>query len=444
MNPGDTFSGTAARRDRDGRGVVVRDGRAVHVADLLPGESGRITIEHVSPNRPDAWARLDERDGDPVPERVLPACAAFGRCGGCVWQHLAYPAQLDEKRRIVAEALGDRAEVLEVVPSPRESGYRNYGKYVVGTGAGGRLVLGAYAPRSHRVVSTLACRTVEPVIDEVATAAASLLADAPLTVYDEGTRTGELRYVLIRSSHDGRALVGLVTTSRASRRALERVARALRRAVPAVAGVVWVVNDATSGALVGPEHERLAGRDTLTDRLGPLQLEVGIGAFFQINRGQAERMYAAVADLAEGARAVDVYCGVGGIALTMASRGAHVIGIERHSGSIEAARAAATRNGLTDRAAFRVGTADTLADVARDAGAVVVNPPRKGLDAATRAALVRVRPRQILYVSCNPTSLARDLDDLTAAGYRVERTQPFDLMPGNSQIETVVSLRNLE
>jgi len=431
MRKDDKVELTVDRLDADGRGVGDCGHVRVHVADLLPGERGRAVVEHMSPHRPQAWGRLDERLGEPAPERVAPACAAFGHCGGCAWQHLAYPAQLLEKRRIVRDALGDRS-VDDVVPSASETRYRNLGKYVIGRG-----VLGSYAPRSHRLVSTLGCAVVEPVIDQVAGALASRIDDSGLEVYDETARTGHLRYALIRS--DGhRVLVGIVTTLAAPTEAVANLAEALCAAAPEVSGVVQVINDATTGALLGPKQRTLVGRPTIREAIGDLEVEVGIGAFFQINRIQAARMYAAVADWTgarAGTRAVDVYCGVGGIALTLAARGADVVGIERNADSVATARAAAERNGLTAR--FEVASAEQIAHVVDATDLIVVNPPRKGLDDQTRAALLALAPAQLAYVSCNPVTLARDLDRLSAAGYRVVRITPFDLMPSTAQVETV-------
>jgi 23S rRNA (uracil1939-C5)-methyltransferase len=195
---------TATGLDEAGWGVGTSAGKLVHVADLLPGESAEVAIDHASPHRPEAWARIVRRLGPLSADRAEPACPAFGRCGGCVWQHLDYPAQLVAKRERLLAALADvpglRAGTVTVAlvrPSPFELGYRNKGKYVAGK-ASGHLVLGAFAPRSHHVIDTLGCRVVTPVIDEVATWVRGAAETAELEPYDEGTRAGELRYVVVR------------------------------------------------------------------------------------------------------------------------------------------------------------------------------------------------------------------------------------------------------
>src|SRR6185436_7762697 len=199
----------------------------IHVADLLPGERAEVAIDHASPHRPAAWGHVVRRLGPASPDRVPPACPAFGRCGGCVWQHLAYPAQLAAKHARVAAALADlpaAPAIAPVVPSPAILGYRNKGKYVAGR-AGEQLVLGAYAPRSHRVIDTLGCRVVAPIIDEIATWLRGAAEAAALVAYDEARREGELRYAIVRES-EGDALVALVVAPRTPRRKLEQVATA--------------------------------------------------------------------------------------------------------------------------------------------------------------------------------------------------------------------------
>jgi 23S rRNA (uracil-5-)-methyltransferase RumA len=423
--------------DDDGRGVGTAAGRAVHVAGALPGETVRARVEHESPHAPRAWAELVARVGAPAEERVPVACPAFGACGGCTLQHLAYPAQLTFKRRLVERALG--RPVADVIASPRELHYRNKAKYVVAPG----LRLGSYAPGSHRVVDMAGCQVPEEPIDEVARAALRLLDGVP--AYDERARTGELRYLVVRASGDGELLVVVVAASTRARPAIARAARALRAAKPAVAGVVLNVNATTGGAIFGAEDHVLDGAGTLADRVGDVRLELSARAFFQINRAQAARLYAHVA---RGAgprlRAVDLYSGVGGIALTLARRGAAVVGVETAAAAIADARRSAAANALA--VDFLVADAGPgLPEAARRLGGVdlvVVNPPRKGLAPAARAAILAARAPRVIYVSCGPKSLAGDLAALSG-GYRVVEVQPFDLMPGTPQVETVVALERV-
>lgn len=447
---------TAIGLDEAGHGIGPSEGKHIHVADLLPGESAEVAIDHASPHRPEAWARIVRRLGPPSPDRTEPACPAFGRCGGCVWQHLAYPAQLAAKRERVVAALADvpavragAVEVAAVRPSPAQLGYRNKGKYVVGR-AGDHVVLGAYAPRSHQVIDTLGCQVVAPIIDEVATWVRGAAERAQLVPYDEATRAGELRYVVVREAR-GDVIVALIVTPQAPRSKLERVATALAKH-PAVRGLVTITNDRRDGAIVpsGASAQVLFGHGYLVEQLAGLDLAVGAGEFVQVNRAQAHAMYARATELASdargelrGVRAVDLYAGLGGFGLHLARAGAEVVAIEIDREAIAHLRRAAERAGLPLTAiAADAGhlTAEIHAQLGRP-DVVVVNPPRKGLGPGTRQLLAELGAPTVIYVSCGPDSLGRDLVALAEHGWAPDVIEPFDLMPGTGQIETLVRLR---
>jgi 23S rRNA (uracil1939-C5)-methyltransferase len=278
-----------------------------------------------------------------------------------------------------------------------------------------------------------------PEIDRVASAARAALARADLSVHDERRRTGHLRYLVARASRAGQVLVGLVTTSSAPRPALARAA-ALLMEEPGVVGVVWVPNDASSGAILAPGAQLLAGAASLVESIAG----VTIDTFLQIHLDQAEALYARLADRAGGSStAIDLYCGAGAIAFTLAARGASALGLERNPAAVKAAERAAERAGLAGRARFRAAPAAELPRLLADAPVdlVVVNPPRQGLDPTVRSALAARPPPCLAYVSCGPESLARDLAELAAGGLRIETVEPFDLMPGTGHVETLVIAR---
>ena len=435
--------------DDDGAGVTSPDDRPrVHVAGALPGERVAASIVHVSQHAPEAWATLDAVE-TPSPDRRAPACAAFGRCGGCVLQHYAYDAQLTWKQARVARALaGLDVTVAPCVASPRPLGYRNRSKLVAAR-AGGKLVLGAYAPRSHDVVDTTGCRIAEPPLDDTAAALAALLDGAGVVAYDERTRTGQLRHVVLRVAHDGCVLATWVTARPLDDGAA--LARAFRAARPDIIGVVEHVNRSAGNAIFdggGDADTVLDGAASIDDQLAidgrPLWLRLSAGAFFQANRDVAALAYAAIARtlaVRSGERVVDAYCGAGGIALALAGDAGEVIGIEAHAGAVADATASAALNGVTN-ARFVTG------DVARALGAlaisradvVVVNPPRKGCDAAVLSDVVRLVPRAIAYLSCDPDTLARDLAVLAGHGYHARTVTPFDMLPHTPHVEALAVL----
>jgi 23S rRNA (uracil1939-C5)-methyltransferase len=444
---------TATELDEAGCGVGAADGRTVHVANLLPGERAEVAIDHTSPHRPEAWGRIVRRIGGPSTDRVPPACPAHGQCGGCVWQHLAYPAQLANKRARVAAALADvpavrsgEVTIADVRPSPALLGYRNKGKYVAGIVAR-QLVLGAYAPRSHTVIDTLGCKVVAPIIDEVASWVRGAAETAQLGVYNEATKRGELRYVVIREAN-GDVMVALVVAPGTPADKLERVASAMKNH-PAVRGLVAIVNDRKDGAIIpsGATPQVLYGHGHLVEDLGGVSIVVGAAEFLQVNRAQAAAMYARVAELAlDGrtqGRAVDLFAGLGGIGLHLARAGLDVVTVEIDRDAVAQLTQAAERASL--RLHALAGDAGDLPDDVREQiGTVdiaVVNPPRKGLSEGARGLLTELRAPTIVYVSCGPESLGRDLAALGQHGYVPDAIEPFDLMPGTAQVETIVRLR---
>ncbi len=442
---------TAAELDEAGFGVGLSEGQRVHVADLLPGEAAEVAIDHASPHKPEAWGRIVRRIGRASPNRVEPGCPGFGRCGGCVWQHLSYPAQLELKKARIEAAVGSR--VQDVRPSPALFGYRNKGKYVVGS-SNGHLVLGAYAPRSHHVIDTLGCRVVAPIIDEVATWVRGAAEGAGLVAYDEAKRVGELRYVVVRETA-GDVLVALIVAPGTSRAKLEHVANGMSKH-PAIRGLVSIVNDRRDGAIIpsGASAQVLLGHGYLIEELAGVKVAVGAGEFMQVNRVQAHAMYAAATALVldgrpditpplDGVRVVDLYAGLGGFGLHMARAGAEVVAVEIDREAIAALRRAAERASLR-LTPIAADAGELSAEVHAQLGkpdVVIVNPPRKGLGEGTRSLLVELAPPTIIYVSCGPQSLGRDLRILAGHGWTPDHVEPFDLMPGTPQVESLVRLR---
>ena len=443
----------ATTLDVDGRGVGLVEGIEVAALGLLPGERGRVTVEHKSPHAPKAWGRLARLEGPPSPDRVVPACPAFGRCGGCALQHLApAAAQAVKHARVVAALAGVPGAappgfvVAPIVASPTEIHYRNKHKLVVG-GAAGALILGAYAPASHDLLDTRGCRVPEEPLGKLADEVRTALDATGLPPWDERKERGALAHVVLRRTDAGKLLVVIVVRPRTSRAPLAVAAATLAKRRPALVGVVLHTSAARGGAIFDPAgtDDVLHGVATVEDRVGDVALALSARSFFQINRAQAGRLYARVATLAAGARgAVDLYGGVGGIALTLARAGIPVVGVETLADATADATRSAAAQALSAQARFVTADAAAgLADAAASLPAldvVVVNPPRKGLAPAVAAAVLAAAPRRLIYVSCGPESLARDLATLAQGGYDLAGVEPYDLLPGTPHVETLAWL----
>ncbi|HSY39236.1 MAG TPA: 23S rRNA (uracil(1939)-C(5))-methyltransferase RlmD [Polyangia bacterium] len=456
MRSGDHVALTCDDLDDDGAGVGESGGHRVHVAGALPGERVSGVVAHVSRQSSAAWARLETVDA-PSPARRPPACPAFGACGGCLLQHLAYDAQLEWKRTRVARALAEHPALAGVkvdacVASPRPLGYRNRSKLVVARREEGRpddgLVLGAFAPRSHDVIDLAGCRIAEPPLDETAAVLRSLLDGAGVRAYHERTLTGDLRHVVLRANHEGRVLaVWIVARPLPDGVALARRFRAAR---PEVIGVVEHENRSRGNAIFsdaeGDNERLLDGAGEIEDQIDvagrTVRLTLAPGAFFQANREVAALAYAAISQalaIQPTERVVDAYCGVGGIALTLAPAAAEVIGIESHAGAVAGATASAALNGIAN-ARFVAGDAAQVLSQIERADVLVLNPPRKGCAPELLAEVARLAPRAIAYLSCDPETLARDLALLATHGHRARAVTPFDMLPHTPHIEALAVL----
>ena len=426
--------------DDEGRGVGHDSDVRVHVAGALPGDRARVSLEHRSPHQPAAWARLVTLEAE-SPSRVTPVCPATGRCGGCLLGAFDYGAQLAWKERRLAGALDGLHTPAQLVPSQSASAYRNSARLVYGRPRRDAAVcLGGYAPRSHHLVDLAGCRVIEAPLEEVRGAVLGALRVRDVAPYDERTRQGLLAYVALRGNARGEVLVTLVGPELT---ALEPLAD-LAATHPAIAGVA--ANRRGSGnAIFGRRTVTLAGRGELADEVGGVRVILSPTAFFQVNRAVATRIYADLADalLRHAPRSVvDAYAGVGGIALTLAARGVtEVSGIEVNTDAVRDAGRAAEEARLSVRFVAADAALGLRAEAAtRAVDAVVVNPPRRGLDPAMRAAIGEIRPRLVAYVSCDPDTLARDLRELVAQGLTIESVRGYDMHPQTPHVEALAIL----
>lgn len=425
-----------------GEGVGRHRDFTLFVPGGLPGDRLRVQVTEVKATY--GRARLLAVLA-PAPGRVAPPCPVFGACGGCQLQHLDYAAQLAGKRQQVEDALVRIGKLIGVTVHPTLGmadpwHYRNKAQFPVGLD-GGRLVAGPYAPGTHRVVDVDACLIQHPVANQVLQAVKALAVRHSVPVYQETTRTGVLRHVLVRvSRHSGEAMAVLVTATRALPRAGALV-RELQAAVPALASVWQNVNPRPTNVVLGEENIHLAGRRTLEDTIGGLRFHLSPASFYQVNPQQTEVLYRqalAYAGLSGGETVIDAYCGVGTISLFLARQAARVYGVEVVPAAMADARVNAAANGIAN-AEFLLGEAEDVLPRLQRQGVrpdvIVFDPPRKGCGEAALAAAAAMAPARMVYVSCNPTTLARDLALLRERGYRTLEVQPVDMFPHTAHVE---------
>ncbi|MFQ5667026.1 MAG: 23S rRNA (uracil(1939)-C(5))-methyltransferase RlmD [Candidatus Binatia bacterium] len=387
----------------------------------------------------------------PAPSDSSLPCRHFPNCAGCALIGRPYGTQLAAKRRQVIEALGSfpalaRLDVPPVIGSPRAFGYRNQAKLVVRRTRRG-LLLGIYRPGSHQVVDIRQCPVHHPLVMQAIEAVARVVERYDIPTYDERSRAGILRYVIIRGSHWTKTVqVILVTRDRLLPHA-RNIVRSLLR-VRGVRSIVQNINPKPGNAIFGPAFVPLTHETALIERIGFVKLKTRAGAFLQANVAVARKLYAHAlqqAALDATGRAIDLYCGVGGLTFYLATTAKHVAGIEASAIAIADAKENIRLNGFHN-VRFYCGTvAAALPAIAQGLGrldVMTLNPPRKGVDTSARTAIVRAAPKRIVYISCDPGTLARDLDWFAAQGYRPAHLQPFDLLPQTEHVECVATLED--
>ena len=425
----------------EGLGVARIDGQAVFVHRALRGEDCDVLILKVLKNA--AFGKA-VRVYAPSPHRVEPDCPYYGRCGGCDFRHMDREEELAAKRQRVQDALrriGGSAVTVEGILSGEPLHYRNKSQYPVS--ADGQV--GVYKARSHQLVPVDTCLIQKPQADAAAAALRRYIAVYGVPCYDERTRRGLLRHLYVRTNAAGQSLLCVLVNGRKLPHEAELVTL-LREAVPSAIGVVLGVNTQPTGAILGGEYRTLWGADVLEDELCGLSFRLSVPSFYQVNHQMAEVLYAAAVDFAAltGTETVlDLYCGAGTITQVMARRAGRVIGAEIVPEAIVDAKENARRNGIHN-VEFLCGDA---ADAAEDFAArglrpdvICVDPPRKGLSPEVVAAAARMAPQRIVYVSCDPATLARDVKLFAQAGYEAVRAVAVDMFPGTANVETVVAL----
>lgn len=361
----------------------------------------------------------------------------------------AYGEQLRRKEAHVRDAFGRHAElhavaVEPIVGSPRAFGYRNQAK-LVARRTRRELLLGVYRPGTHHVVDISGCAVHHPIIAVVLRAVRGVIERLAIPTYDERGATGWLRYVVVRASLAQKTAQVIVVAPGRNPRHERELAQALRRA-RYVRSVVLNLNPTAGNVILGPRFIALTAETALIERVGPVRLKSHAGAFLQANIQAARRLYERVLAWAEPTAedtAVDLYAGVGVISFYLAARARRVYGIEESEIAVRDAKENIRLNGFHNVRFFAGRTADVLPGLARDIGAIdllSLNPPRKGADAATRDAILACAPRRIVYVSCDATTLARDLAWFAVHGYATARVQPFDLLPQTEHVECVALL----
>ena len=439
------------RLSNDGSGVAhSSEGEAVFVPGTAPGDEAQVRI--VKDCGRYAFGILD-RLLTPSPDRIPVDCAVAGPCGGCSLRHLDYAAELRAKQESVADAFrrigGLDVPVLDALPSPEVDRYRNKVQFPVGRDKDGAPCIGFYAGRTHRIVPCPDCKLQPGVLNDIGNTLCAFFAAHGIQPYDEERGKGLVRHIFLRrGAHSGQIMVCLVCTRPKLPHSDELVAL-LREKFRDIATILINVNAKKTNVILGEESVTLYGPGCIEDTLCGVPVRLGPLSFYQVNTLAAERLYGVAAEYAQlepDDVLLDLYCGMGTIGLSMANHCRELIGVEIIPEAIDSAKANAVRMGDAVAAKSRFFCADAGEAAARLAAeglrpdVIMLDPPRKGCDETALSAVVQMSPRRVVYVSCNPSTAARDAAWLGQHGYRAEKVQPVDLFPRTKHVETVVLL----
>ena len=439
------------RLSNDGSGVAhSADGEAVFVPGTAPGDEAQVRI--VKDCKRYAFGILDKLLV-PSLDRIPVDCPVAGPCGGCSLRHLDYAAELRAKQESVADAFrrigGLDVPVLDIRPSPEVDRYRNKVQFPVGRDKNGMPCIGFYAGRTHRIVPCPDCKLQPGVLNEIGNALCAFFAEKSIPPYEEETGKGLVRHIFLRrGAHSGQIMVCLVCT-RAKLPHAEELCASLREQFPDISTILLNVNPKNTNVILGDETYTLYGPGFIEDTLCNVPVRLGPLSFYQVNTLAAEQLYSIAAQYAEltpNDLLLDLYCGMGTIGLSMAEHCRELVGVEIVPEAIESAKANAARMGDAIAAKSRFFCADAgqaatqLAAEGLHPDVVMLDPPRKGCDEATLSAVVQMSPRRVVYVSCNPSTAARDAAWLEQYGYHAEKVQPVDLFPRTKHVETVCQL----
>ena len=450
LHRGDPLQVSIETATIDGSGVARVDGQVVFAPGALPGERCSVRIAHIG--RSAVFAQLLSVL-TPSAHRVEPDCPYFPRCGGCALRHMDYEQELALKQAHVQSCLtrigGQTISALPITGAAQTDGYRNKVQFPVQE-QDGRPVAGFFSGKTHRVIPVRHCRIQPDCADAIRGAVLAWMEQYHIRAYDEQTHTGYIRHIYIRfGAESGQILVCIVANCAQLPKKKQLVA-ALLAAEPGITTIVFSPNTKKGNTVLGTEFHPLYGDGTITDTLCGLQFRLSAPAFYQVNHAQAERLYekaVQLAGLTGNETVLDLYCGTGTITLCLARHAKKAIGVEIVPQAIEDAKFNAAQNGMENAEFFCMDAgqaAKMLADRRTRPDVIVVDPPRKGVSADVIEAISAMAPQRVVYVSCDPATLARDLKLLTAAGYTLQTAEAFDLFPRCAHVETVCLLSKLQ
>ncbi|MFP5112242.1 23S rRNA (uracil(1939)-C(5))-methyltransferase RlmD [Bacillaceae bacterium C204] len=443
-----TFPLTIKRLGINGEGVGYFKKQVVFVPGALPGEE--VVVEATKINPKFAEAKI-KKIRIKSPHRVQPLCPVYDQCGGCQLQHLKYDQQLKEKRDIIIQSLErhtkvdiSKLDIRDTIGMEDPWGYRNKSSFQV-KAIDGKVLAGLYGLNSHQLINIDECAVQHAQTNEATSAVKRILEELKIPIYNEKSRKGIVRTIVTRVGiQTGELQVVLITTQKELPK-VDTIIEEIQKRLPKVKSIVQNINGQKTSLIFGEETLPLAGEDFIQETLGDLQFELSARTFFQLNPVQTIKLYNEVkkaAALTGQEKVVDAYCGVGTIGLWLADQAGEVRGMDVITESIEDAKKNAKRHGFTNTK-YVPGKAEEVLPKWVKKGwkpdVIVVDPPRTGLEGQLIQTILQAEPTKLIYISCNPSTLAKDIQTLSAK-YEVKYIQPVDMFPHTAHVEAVAWL----
>ena len=445
LEKGSIYTAVIDGYSSEGLGIARVNGAVVFVPHAVRGEEIDLRITKVMKT---SCAGEIVKIHNPSPERMEPECPYAGKCGGCAYRHLTYPEELWAKRQRVQDALtrigGLELTVEEILGAKNPEHYRNKSQYPVGADGS----IGFFQARTHKVVPIRRCLIQTEATDRTAQAVGEWMRRYKISTYDETTGKGLVRHVCVRVNRKGESLCCVVVNGNKVPREPE-LAAYVTAAVPHTVGVLLNSNTRRGNVVLGDKYRTLFGRNYLMDTLCGLEFKLSMPSFYQVNRDQAEVLYGKAlefAGLTGNETVLDLYCGIGTITLCLAKAAKRVIGAEIVPPAIRDAKENALRNHVENAEFFCGDAADIAAKLESDGlrpDVVTVDPPRKGLAPEVIASVAAMGPEKVVYVSCDPATLGRDVKIFREFGYEAKRAAAVDMFPGTRHVESVVLLSKM-
>ena len=448
MKKNQEISLTITGMTAEGSGVGRYEGVVVFVANSAVGDA--LTVRIIKTSKSYCIGKIVSVD-TPSPDRIEPDCPVFSQCGGCVYRHLTYESECRIKEQRVADAIRkiggfEDLPVRPILGAEKTDHYRNKAQYPIGLSKDGAPVFGFYAGRSHRIVACDDCALQPAIFQSAIQATRRWIEESGESIYDETAGQGTLRHLYLREGGGTSEMMVCLVVNGDCVQKEDRLIALLREALPGLKSVVLNENREKTNVILGKHFRTLWGSDDITDILRGVKVHIAPASFYQVNRAQTERLYALAeryADLTGEETLLDLYCGAGTIGLTMAGKVKRLIGVEIVPQAVENAKQNAEENRITN-AEFLCGDAAKAAHILKERGerpdVILLDPPRKGCDAALIETVVQMAPSRIVYVSCDPATLARDLRRFDDLGYTPREVTPVDLFPRTAHVESVVKL----